>query len=88
MTTIHLAMQLDHVLYWLLVGLVAGWLANKLMRRGKPGLIRDIVLGVLGAAVGGWLAGILGIGAGGIIGEILIATGGAMVLVWVVAKVL
>ena len=83
-----LAIELNNILYWLVVGLVAGYLANMLMGRGKSGLVRDIVLGILGAFLGGWLAGILGIGFGGIVGEIVIATGGAVILVWVASKVL
>lgn len=86
-TVLVLAIELSNILYWLLVGLVAGWLANKIMGRGK-GLVRDIVLGILGAIVGGWLAGFFGIGFAGIVGEILIATCGAIILVWVASKVL
>jgi len=47
------------ILAWIVLGLVAGWLAGMLMRGGGYGLIGDIVLGVLGALVGGWLTGLL-----------------------------
>jgi uncharacterized membrane protein YeaQ/YmgE (transglycosylase-associated protein family) len=46
-------------LSWLIVGLVAGWLANMVMRGGRGNMVTDIVVGVIGAIVGGWLAGAL-----------------------------
>ncbi len=47
------------LLSWLIVGLIAGWLANALMRGGRGNLVSDIVVGVIGGLVGGWLAGTL-----------------------------
>jgi uncharacterized membrane protein YeaQ/YmgE (transglycosylase-associated protein family) len=47
------------ILAWIVLGLVAGWLAGLLMRGGGYGLVGDLVLGVLGAIVGGWLTGLL-----------------------------
>jgi uncharacterized membrane protein YeaQ/YmgE (transglycosylase-associated protein family) len=47
------------ILAWIVLGLVAGWLAGMLMRGGGYGLVGDLVLGVLGAIVGGWLTGLL-----------------------------
>jgi len=47
------------IVAWIVLGLVAGWLAGMLMRGGGYGLIGDIVLGILGALVGGWLTGLL-----------------------------
>jgi uncharacterized membrane protein YeaQ/YmgE (transglycosylase-associated protein family) len=47
------------IIAWIVLGLIAGWLAGTLMRGGGYGLIGDIVLGVLGAIVGGWLTGVL-----------------------------
>ncbi|HSJ86697.1 MAG TPA: GlsB/YeaQ/YmgE family stress response membrane protein [Anaerolineales bacterium] len=44
---------------WLVVGLVAGWLANAVMRGGRGNLVTDIIVGVIGAIVGGFLAGAL-----------------------------
>jgi uncharacterized membrane protein YeaQ/YmgE (transglycosylase-associated protein family) len=44
------------ILAWLVVGLIAGWLASQVMRGGGYGLIGDIVVGVVGALIGGWLA--------------------------------
>ena len=47
------------ILGWIVLGLVAGWLAGQFMRGGGYGIIGDIVLGVLGALVGGWLTSAL-----------------------------
>ena len=70
-----------HLMWFLLVGLVAGWLAGKLMKGSGYGVIGDIVLGVVGAFVGGFLFRLIGIAAYGTIGAIVMATIGAMVLV-------
>jgi len=72
-----------HLLWFLLVGLVAGWLAGKLTRGSGFGVVGDIVIGVIGAFVGGFLFRLVGISAGGTIGSIIVATIGAVVLVWV-----
>lgn len=45
------------ILAWLLVGAIAGWLADMLVGGSSVGLLGDIVLGIVGAVVGGWLAG-------------------------------
>lgn len=65
----------------IITGLIAGWLAGKLMRGAGYGIIRDIVLGLVGGVIGGWLFGHLGIGAGGMVGAIVMSTIGAVVLV-------
>ena len=70
-----------HLIWFLLVGLVAGWLAGKMMKGSGYGVVGDIVLGVVGAFVGGFLFRLLGISAHGTIGAIVMATIGAMVLV-------
>ena len=71
--------------WFILVGLIAGWLAGKLMKGGGFGVIGDIVVGILGALVGGWLFGTLGVSSGGgLLGAILVATVGAVVLIFVV----
>jgi uncharacterized membrane protein YeaQ/YmgE (transglycosylase-associated protein family) len=67
---------------WILVGLVAGWLAGKVMKGGGYGVIVDIILGIVGGFVGGWLFGMLGIWpGGGVIGSIIVAFIGAVILV-------
>ena len=71
------------LLYWIVVGLIAGWLAGKVMRGGGYGVVIDIVLSILGGIVGGWVFGMLGIWpGGGILGSIIVAFVGAVILVW------
>jgi uncharacterized membrane protein YeaQ/YmgE (transglycosylase-associated protein family) len=71
-------------LAWILVGLIAGWLAGQFMGGGGYGVVGDVVLGILGGIVGGWLFGLLGVGAGGgMIGSIVVAFVGAVILVWI-----
>jgi len=76
-----------HFLWFIIIGAVAGWLAGTLVKGGGFGLLGDIVVGILGGIVGGWLAGALGIGADGLIGSLLIATGGAIVLILIVRMI-
>ncbi len=72
------------LLSWIVVGLIAGWLAGQVMKGGGYGILADIVLGILGAIVGGWIFGALGLWPGaGIIGSIVVAFVGAIVLVWI-----
>ncbi len=70
------------ILAWLIVGLIAGWGAGKVMKGGGYGIVMDIVLGILGALLGGWLFRMLGIWhGGGMIGSIIVAFIGAVILV-------
>lgn len=72
------------LIWWIVVGLIAGWLAGKVMSGGGYGVVVDIVLGILGAILGGWLFGALHIFIGyGLIGSILVAFVGAVILVWI-----
>src|SRR5690348_13932563 len=74
-------LSLSNVLWWLLVGLVAGFLASREMSGGGYGLIGDIDVGLIGAFIGGWLAGFLGIGgSSSLIVSIVIAFIGACIL--------
>ena len=67
---------------WLVVGLVAGWLAGQFMRGGGYGLVGDIVLGVVGAFVGGFIFSFFVPGASvGLIGSIIVAFVGAVILI-------
>src|SRR5436305_14534157 len=75
-------LSLTNVLWWLIVGLIAGFLASRVMRGGGYGLIGDIVVGIVGAFIGGWVAGFLGLGGSyGLIGSIVIAFIGACILI-------
>jgi uncharacterized membrane protein YeaQ/YmgE (transglycosylase-associated protein family) len=72
-------------LWFLIVGLVAGWLAGTLVKGGGFGLVGDLIVGVVGAFIGGFLFSTFGVSAGGgLIGSIIVATIGAVVLLFLV----
>jgi len=76
------------LLWFILIGLAAGWLAGQFMRGGGFGVVGDILLGVVGAVVGGFLFSQLGLSAGGgLIGALIVATIGAVVLLFLVRMV-
>jgi uncharacterized membrane protein YeaQ/YmgE (transglycosylase-associated protein family) len=71
-------------IWFIVVGLVAGWLAGLLVKGGGFGVVGDIVVGVLGALLGGFLFSSLGASmGGGLIGSIVVATIGAVILIFV-----
>ena len=73
------------ILTWIIVGIIAGWLAGKVTRGGGFGLIGDIAIGIVGAFIGSWLMPQLGIHlASGIVSAILVATIGAVLLLAIV----
>ncbi|PYX93429.1 MAG: GlsB/YeaQ/YmgE family stress response membrane protein [Acidobacteria bacterium] len=79
-------------MFWLvwiiLVGLIAGWATGKIMKGSGYGPLIDILLGIAGAIIGGFILRILGFyTSGGIIPEILVAIFGAVVLVWLARKI-
>ena len=77
-----------HILWWIIVGLIAGWATGKIMRGRGYGTVMDIVLGIIGAVIGGWIMRSLGFtGQGGMIYTILVAIGGAVILTWLVRLV-
>ena len=70
------------IVWFLIVGLIAGWLASMLVKGGGYGLLGDMVVGVLGAFLGGFLFGTLGFAVdGGLLGSILVAAVGAVILI-------
>ena len=73
--------MLGALIFWIIVGLIAGALAKFIMPGDDPGgFIITILLGIAGAIVGGFLAGLIGIGGGGTLWTIIIATIGAIIL--------
>ena len=70
------------MIYSIIVGLIAGWLAGQVMKGGGYGVLMDVVLGLLGGIIGGWLFGALGIWpGGGLLGSIIVSFVGAIILV-------
>lgn len=76
-------LQPGGILAWIVVGLIAGWLTGLIMRHGGYGIIGDLVVGLLGALIGGFLVGLVYHGTVGILGSIIVAVIGAVILVMV-----
>lgn len=72
------------ILGWIIVGLIAGVLAKWIMPGRDPGgIIVTILIGILGGLLGGFLASLLGLGTGGSLWNIVLATVGAILLLWI-----
>jgi uncharacterized membrane protein YeaQ/YmgE (transglycosylase-associated protein family) len=79
--------SLTTVLWWLVVGLIAGFLASAVMRGGGYGVVGDIIVGIIGAFIGGFLMSLLGIGGSGILWTVIVAFIGACVLIAILRAV-
>jgi uncharacterized membrane protein YeaQ/YmgE (transglycosylase-associated protein family) len=80
-----MALEPGGLIAWLVVGLIAGWLASMVMQGGGLGIIGDIVVGVIGAFIGGFVLSLFGFaGTAGLIGSILVAFVGAVILLAIV----
>jgi len=75
------------IIWFLIIGIIAGFLAGKLMRGGGFGLVGNLLVGVIGAILGGWLFGELEISVGGHFGSLITALVGAVVLLLLVGFV-
>ena len=76
------------IIAWLVVGLIAGWLAGQFMRGGGYGMVGDIIVGIVGAFIGGFVLSALGIGgSAGFVGSIVVAFIGAVILIAIVRMV-
>ena len=73
--------------WFVVIGLIAGWLAGVIVKGGGYGLIGDIGVGVVGALIGGMLFKLLRIGTGGFIGNIIVATIGALILIFILRMI-
>ncbi len=71
------------IVWFLIVGLIAGWLAGRVVRGRGYGLVGNLIIGVVGAFVGGYLFTLLGFAAQGIIASIIVAFVGAVILILV-----
>ncbi len=72
------------LLWWIIVGLIAGWATGKIMGGSGRGFLMDVVIGIAGAIIGGWIMRAVGFaGHGGMIYTILVAIGGAILLTFI-----
>jgi uncharacterized membrane protein YeaQ/YmgE (transglycosylase-associated protein family) len=79
-------MGLFNLVWFLLIGLIAGWLAGLLTKGKGLGLANDLIVGVLGALLGGMLFWIIGLSATGLIGSLIMATVGAVLVLFLIRK--
>ncbi len=80
--------MLTALLFWIVVGLVAGFLASVVMRGGGYGVVGDIIVGVVGALIGGFIMNLLGLSTGGhLIYSIIVAFIGACILIAILRAV-
>lgn len=75
-----------NIIWFILIGLCAGWLAGRIMNDGGAGWISYLVIGVIGAILGGFLLRIVGFASVSLLGELLTATFGAVVLIFLLRK--
>jgi len=81
-------MTLQQIVIWIIVGGIAGWLADLVVRGIRLGIIGAILVGIVGGFLGGWLFGLLNISiGGGILGEILVSFVGAVILLLIIRAV-
>jgi uncharacterized membrane protein YeaQ/YmgE (transglycosylase-associated protein family) len=73
-----------YLLWQIAIGILAGFLAGKIMRGRGYGLLIDLLLGIVGSMLGGWVFTLLGLSASGLIGQLVMATVGAVLLIVIV----
>lgn len=74
-----------YFLWYLLIGLAAGWIANLIVKGNGSGLIVNLVVGLIGGLLGGWIFSLFGVIAVGTVGSLLTSILGAVVLLWIVS---
>jgi uncharacterized membrane protein YeaQ/YmgE (transglycosylase-associated protein family) len=75
------------LIYMILIGLCAGWLAGQFTKGGGFGLVGNLIVGVVGSLVGGFLFSILGLRPSSVLGELIVATVGSVVLLAILRAV-
>jgi uncharacterized membrane protein YeaQ/YmgE (transglycosylase-associated protein family) len=79
--------DIEGIVLWLVVGIAAGWLASQIMRSKRGGLVGYALLGIVGAIVGGFLFSLLNLGgATNLLGQIVVATVGAVLILAIVGR--
>jgi uncharacterized membrane protein YeaQ/YmgE (transglycosylase-associated protein family) len=75
------------LLWTIILGILAGFIASKLVSGSGMGVLMDLVVGIVGSVLGGWIFGLLGLGAYGLIGQLIMAVLGAVVLLLLVRAI-
>jgi uncharacterized membrane protein YeaQ/YmgE (transglycosylase-associated protein family) len=77
-------MSLINLVIFLGIGLLAGWVASQLIKGRSLGILWNLIIGVIGSYLGYFLAGVLGLGSGNLIGQVAIAIGGSLLLLIII----
>lgn len=77
-----------YFLWYLLIGLVAGWLANVIVKGSGSGLLVNLIVGIVGSMLGGWIFSWFGWWPNGTFGSIITAVVGAIILLWIVGAIM
>jgi uncharacterized membrane protein YeaQ/YmgE (transglycosylase-associated protein family) len=75
-----------YLVWQIVIGILAGFLAGKIMRGRGFGILIDLLLGIVGSILGGLVFGILGLYAAGLVGRLVVATVGAMLLLYLIRR--
>ncbi|MGA7852521.1 MAG: GlsB/YeaQ/YmgE family stress response membrane protein [Candidatus Acidiferrales bacterium] len=75
------------LLWEIIIGILAGFLASKIVKGSGMGILLDLLVGVVGSVLGGWVFGLLGLAAYGLIGQLVMATIGAIILLLIVRAI-
>ena len=74
-----------YFIWYLLLGLAAGWIANLIVKGGSSGLLVNLIVGLVGGVLGGWRFSLIGLVAVGPLGSLVTAVIGSIVLLWIAA---
>jgi uncharacterized membrane protein YeaQ/YmgE (transglycosylase-associated protein family) len=75
-----------YLVWQIVIGILAGFLAGKIMRGRGYGVLMDLLLGIVGSILGGMVFGLLGLYSSGIVGQLVVATAGAVLLIYIVRR--
>lgn len=76
-----------YFLWYLLIGLAAGWIANLIVKGGGSGLLINLIVGLIGGVLGGWIISLFGWAPAGTLGSLLTSVLGAIILLWIVSLI-
>jgi uncharacterized membrane protein YeaQ/YmgE (transglycosylase-associated protein family) len=75
------------LIWTIVIGILAGFIASKLVSGSGKGLLIDLILGIVGSVLGGWIFTLLGLGAYGLIGQLIMAVVGAVILLLIIRAI-
>ena len=74
-----------YFIWYIIIGILAGFISGKVMRGGGFGILINLLVGIAGGLLGGWVFGLLGIATAGILGSLITSVAGAILLLWIVS---